>query len=85
MVLNGEPLGFEADMGCSFAIINHKTFQEKVKNAPKLRKSHLILRTYSRQKIKVLGKTNVKANYKMQDKTLPIVVKGSGPNLLGRG
>lgn len=85
MGVNGEPVTFEIDTGCSFTIMNESTFKEKVKNAPRLRKIHLDLRTYTREKIPVLGKTYVNVKYHQQEKTLPIiVVKGSGPNLLGR-
>lgn len=85
MDLNGEPVTFEVDTGCSFTILNQRTFCEKVKNAAPLKKIRLDLRTYNKQRIKVLGKTYVTVNYKMQEKFLPIiVVKGRGPNLLGR-
>lgn len=85
MTLNGEPVTFEVDTGCGLITLNMNTFKEKVKYAPPLKKIRLKLRTYSKQKIKVMGKTYVKVNYKQQEKMLPIiVVKGTGPNLLGR-
>lgn len=85
MTLNGEPVTFKVDTGCRLTIMNMKTFKEKVKKAPPLKKTRLMLRTYTKQKIKVLGKTYVKVNYKQREKILPIiVVKGTGPTLLGR-
>ena len=85
MTLNGETVTFEVDTGCGFTILNMETFKEKVKNAPPLKKTCLKLRTFTKQKIKVMGKTYVKVNYKQQENILPnIVVKGTGPNLLGR-
>lgn len=62
MTLNGEPVTFEVDTECGLTILNMKTFKEKVKNAPPLKKTHLNLRTYTKQKIKVMGKTYVKVN-----------------------
>lgn len=85
MDLNGEPVTFEVDTGSGFTILNQRTFREKVKHARPLKRIHLGLRTYNKKRIKVLRKTYVRVNYKMQERILPIiVVKGRGPNLLGR-
>ena len=81
---SGETVTFEVDTGCGLTILNMETFKEKVKNSPPLKKTRLKLRTYTKQKIRVMGKTYMKVNYKQQEKILPIiVVKGTGPNLLG--
>lgn len=39
MTLNGEPVTFEVYTGCGLTILNMKTFKEKVKNAPPLKKT----------------------------------------------
>lgn len=40
-----------------------------------------MLKMYTKQKIRVLGKTNGKVNHKRQEKTPPIIaVKDTGPN-----
>lgn len=63
----------------------YENIQRKSEKCPSTEKTGLKLRTYTKQKIKVLGKTYVKVNYKQQEKILPIiVVKGTGPNLMGR-
>ena len=56
MTLNGETVTFEVDTGCGFTILNMETFKEKVKNAPPLKKICLKMRTYKKQKIRVMGK-----------------------------
>ncbi|XP_029904245.1 LOW QUALITY PROTEIN: uncharacterized protein K02A2.6-like [Myripristis murdjan] len=85
MALNEEPVTFEVDTGCGLTILNKKTFKKSEKCPSIEKKTRLKLRTYTKQKIKVLGKTYVKVNYKQQEKILPIiVVRGTGPNLLGR-
>lgn len=63
MTLNGETVTFEVETGCGLTILNMETFKEKVKNAPTLKKTCLKLRTYTKQKIKLMGKIYVKVNY----------------------
>ena len=84
MGVNREEVTFEIDTGCCFTIVSERTFKQ-IKRAPKMKKTHLDLRTYTGEAVPVLGKTYVTVTYRQQKKKLPIiVVKGSGPNLLGR-
>ena len=58
----------------------------KEKKRPKLNERKMSLKSYTGEKIKVVGVSEVKVNYAQQIKTLSlVVVKGTGPSLLGRG
>ena len=51
----------------------------------KLEKMATILRTYTGEKIQPLGSCSVEVKYNNKGATLPLlVIKGNGPNLLGR-
>lgn len=56
------------------------------KERPQIRQTKLLLTSYTGEKIKVVGVAEVEVSYERQIKTLPlVVVKGTGPSLLGRG
>ncbi|XP_031432706.1 uncharacterized protein K02A2.6-like [Clupea harengus] len=88
MEVNKKKVNFEIDTGCSVSIMNEKKFNEmwEENKRPKLNESKMSLKSYTGEKIKVVGVSEVKVNYAQQMKTLPlVVVKGTGPSLLGRG
>ena len=74
MELNGIPSKMELDTGARISLVGKKTWQEKL-GSPPLNKRKLVLRTYSGQKLRVLGESNV------QVKTQAATIGGGG----GRG
>ncbi len=78
---------FEVDTGCSVTVLIRVEYGKlEVKGKlPKLKPSHLNLKTYTGQSVNVLGtsKVQVKHNGLVKDLSV-VVVAGSGPNMLGR-
>ncbi|CAC5380500.1 unnamed protein product [Mytilus coruscus] len=71
----------EIDTGASVSVISQETCRHVFGSVNSLEKSPCSLRTYTREKIDVLGKRNVTVMYNSQRVDLPItVVKGTGPN-----
>ncbi|KAK0156517.1 hypothetical protein N1851_000186 [Merluccius polli] len=86
--VNRKKVNFEIDTGCSVSVMNETTFHKmwKENKRPQLKETKLSLRSYTGEKIKVAGVADVEVTYAQQVKTLPlVVVKGTGPSLLGRG
>ena len=84
MVIDGKPLSMELDTGASVSIISEDVWKGKFRNRP-LDPSAVRLKTYTGQRIKVLGQRTVMAEYGEDKHRLPlIVVEGSGPSLFGR-
>ena len=85
--INQVPIKMEFDTGASLSILSAATYhsiKEKT-NIPPLEESHIRLKTYTGEVIKVLGKTTVSAKLSDQEEVLTIhVVDGAGPDLLGR-
>ncbi len=73
------------DTGAAVSI-NESTFSDLQKSAPpSLQPSARKLRIYTGQSIEVLGVTQLQVRYKTQDARVAVhVVKGNGPNLMGR-
>nr|XP_061834657.1 uncharacterized protein K02A2.6-like [Nerophis lumbriciformis] len=81
--INGHDVEFEIDTGAGMTIITEDTYQKM--GGGRLQHTHVKLYTYTKYKVGVLGKLNVQVNYRGQAKQLPLlVVKGEGPNLMGR-
>ena len=83
--VNGAPLKMEVDTGAAVSLISEATYKRLWKNPPKLKPTTTRLRTYSGQQLVVLGTLVVNVEYETQQVARSlIVVKGSGPSLLGR-
>ena len=81
---NGQPLQMELDTGASISLISEQQYKQ-LQGAPPLEKSSVILRTYTGENLSILGSIRVVATYNNQTNNLPLlVVKGNGPNLMGR-
>ena len=84
LIVNGQPLQMELDTGASVSLISEQEYNQWC-DAPALEKSPVILRTYTGENLSILGTITVIATYNSQTNTLPLlVVKGEGPNLMGR-
>ena len=71
----------EIDTGAAISIISEATRKAKFK----LRKSNILLKTYTDEAMMVTGQINVCVNYGEQVARLVlVVVAGSGPSLFGR-
>lgn len=68
--------------------MNEMKFNEmwEEKKCPQIKESKFIIRSYTGEKIKVVGVVRVEVTCWQQMKILPLVIlKGTGPSLLGRG
>ena len=87
MSIKGIHVGMEFDTGASLSILSEKTYQDITQQTDfsPLEESQDTLKTYTGEVIKVLGITKVTARYDNQEQRLCIhVVKGEGPDLMGR-
>ena len=75
----------EVDTGASTTLINESTFHQIwPKQKPDVSKADL-LRTFTGEKVPLLGTVNTTIQYQDQTTTLPVlIVKGQGPNIVGR-
>ncbi len=79
--VEGKPLTMELDTGTAVSIVSDARIFPDVK----LRKSNIILKTYTDQKMKIIGQLNVHVKYGTQSAPLVLViVNGNGPSLFGR-
>ena len=83
--LNSSPLKFfQVDTGPSILIISHSTYLSLWSIPPPMQVSKIDLKTYSGEKINVLGSITPKVSYNGQFWDLPLlVVEGDGPSLFG--
>ena len=82
--VEGKPLTMEVDTGAAVAIISEHTRKEILPQT-KPHASKIILKTYTDERMPVVGELTVEVSYGQQCKKLPlIVVEGEGPSLLGR-
>ncbi|XP_041823137.1 uncharacterized protein K02A2.6-like [Melanotaenia boesemani] len=87
MEVNKKKVNFEIDTGCSVSVMNETKFKGmwKEHKRPQLRGTKITLRSYTGEEMKVVGVADVEVTYAQQVKILPlVVVKGTGPSLLGR-
>ena len=84
LIINDASITMELDTGAAVTIISEKDFKQFFENTP-LSKSELLLKTYSGDRLTVLGTINAVVLYEQQTQELPLtVVAGDGPSLLGR-
>ena len=82
--VEGRPLKREVDTGAAFSIISEKTRKSQFSDV-KLRPLSIRLKTYTDEKIHVLGQLHVHVKYGEQRAPLVLlVVDGEGPSLMGR-
>ena len=81
--IQDQVIDLELDTGASVSVINENTYNQ-LKNSSVLKKTQMILRTYSGEKIIPIGMIDVSVIYQNREHKLPLVVVPGGPNLLGR-
>ena len=88
MGVSGAEIAMEVDTGASVSIISEATYNKlwSKDQAPQLQPSHVNLETYTGEQLSILGVIEVTALYEGQQHPHLnlLVVKGSGPSLLGR-
>ena len=73
----------ELDTGAAMSLISETTKKELFPTV-NLRHSEVVLKTYTSEKITVLGEMDVDVKYEDQENTLTLlVIKGPGPSLIG--
>lgn len=83
-IVDKKPLRMEIDTGAAVSIISENLQKELFPDAV-LHTSRMELKTYTGERMGVVGEWDVQVQYQQQSKTLPlIVVTGDGPSLLGR-
>ncbi len=86
--VNGMEVDFEVDTGCGVTIISKERYSKlwKQTDMPKWRPCRLKLKTYTGEKMEMLGQATVTAEIQnVRKEMMMVVVDGEGPNLLGRG
>ena len=84
MMVEGERITMQIDTGAAVTVISKELYQEKFKHLP-LQPTKMILRTYSGEKLELLGKILVHVQYGDHSAEVPlVVVNGVKPALLGR-
>ncbi|KAL7853111.1 hypothetical protein SRHO_G00188960 [Serrasalmus rhombeus] len=87
MKVNGMKVTFEVDTGCGVTILSKQQYTQlwKETDTAELKPCSIKLKTYTGEKLGVLGMAQVKVQHGNKEKNLPVVVVGGeGPNLLGR-
>ena len=88
LTVNDKKTKFEVDTGCGVTVMNEADFQKlwSGKIRPELADGSIKLRTYTGQKVEILGTVTITVKHKKTRKDLSlVVVPGTAPNLLGRG
>ena len=85
LLLNGSSnFNFELDTGASVSVISEKTWRDDLEGI-RLKKSGISLKTYTGERLKVVGKVDVNVEYEKQTASLLLLVlEGNSPSLLGR-
>ena len=82
--INNIPLKMQVDTGATVSVVSEKIYESKLSHFT-LRKTDILLKTYSGDLIPLLGQMTLPVTYENQIITLPlIVVKGDRPTLMGR-
>ena len=82
--VDGQSLTMEVDTGAAVSIISEQQLRKILPDA-KIEATNVKLKTYTAERIPMLGVTRVMVKYEGQSKRLTLyVTKGDGPCLLGR-
>ncbi|MEW8341158.1 MAG: reverse transcriptase family protein [Candidatus Thiodiazotropha taylori] len=83
--IGSKSVSMEIDTGSEVSIVSKNLYENKLADYP-LKQTDLKLKSYSGQKIEIVGQCQVPVKYgTAEQKILPlIIVKGNGPSLLGR-
>ena len=82
--IEGKTVEMEVDTGAAFSLISERTRKTLLPDLT-LHNSRILLKTYTDERIKVLGQLHVHVSYGEQKAPLVLlVVDGEGPTLLGR-
>ena len=82
--IGDKPLTMEIDTGAAVSIVSKQEYDSKF-SSYELRKSAVVLKTYTSESLEVAGEITVHVRYKDQEANLDlVVVQGEGPALLGR-
>ena len=82
--INGKPLSMEVDTGAAVSLISYKRLKEVLPRIS-IKKTTVVLRTYTSEIIPIRGEVQVYVSYGEQKKKLTLyVTKEEGPCLLGR-
>ena len=82
--IGDKPLTIEIDTGAAVSIVSKQEYESKF-SSYELRKSDIVLKTYTSESLEVAGEISVHVRYKDQEANLDlVVVQGEGPALLGR-
>ena len=87
LLTQGAPVSMVVDTGATLSIMTHQTYGStwEKDQVPPIMSFTSKLCTYTGEKIEVMGVIDVDAEYKNHKAKLNLlVVKGSGPSLLGR-
>ena len=85
--LNGTPISMKLDTGAGISIVSKSTYYQlwPESKRPPLQTSTVLLKTYTGEKLQVLGVTDVVAEYQQQSERMQLhIVDGNGPSLFGR-
>jgi len=84
LFIDTHPLMMELDTGAAVSIVSEEQLRRRLPNK-KVRPSTIVLRTYTAEKIPLLGEAQLWVEYKGQKHTLTAyITRGAGPCLLGR-
>ena len=82
--VNGKPVKMELDTGTAVSLVSEKVWNNLWPES-ELKKCNILLKTYTDERLHVLGQLQVKVEFNGQVAQLPLlVVKGDGPTLWGR-
>lgn len=85
ILIEGFPVEMEIDSGAGHTIIGRETFNRIWPTGKKLDSSKIILRTWSKQQLEILGECDVEVQFRGSRAQLRLMVMANnGPSLLGR-
>lgn len=85
LIIENKPYRMEIDSGAGHSIISESTYAWLGGKSKDLTKENIFLRTWSKEKLEVLGSKLMNVQYKSINTKLPLlIVAGNGPSLIGR-